>query len=156
MANVTSTNWFAIAGIVYMACAFGLVIKAQTWAGAGLDARRRVRAEASRHVDAMFAVPFFAVGVVALLAGQFSVGALTPALVVLVLSAPMALLLYLGYEGLWVEGLLPAAPAEAHAQRPMLRLPSPEPILPESPAAAVSHAHLHAPGAQPNGPIAKA
>lgn len=155
MANVI--NWFAIAGIMYMACAFGLVIKAQTWAGVATDGRQRARADASRHVDAMFAVPFFAVGVIALLAGQFSAGVLSPTMIVLMLSAPMALLLYLGYEGLWVEGMLPPAPAEGAVQRPMLRLPSPDPIMPAPSAGAVSHAHLNAQGgAQPNGPIGKA
>ena len=84
-------------------------------------------------------------------------GTLSPAMVVLMLSAPMALLLYLGYEGLWVEGMLPATAAEAPMQRPMLRLPSPDPAMPGPSAGAVSHAHVHAQGgAHPNGPIGKA
>jgi hypothetical protein len=125
MNSIASPNWLAIAGLIHLAFALGLIVMALTRHGAG-SVLQRTRAEAARRVDALMAMPFLAVGFAALVGAQLVTAAVTPSIVVLILSAPLALLLYMGYEGLWTDGMLDQSML-AEPAKPLLRLPSPAP-----------------------------
>jgi hypothetical protein len=141
MNSIANPNWLAIAGFIHLAFAFGLALMALMRTGAG-DLLQRTRSEAARRVDALFAMPFLAVGATCLLLGHLATVALSPAVVALILSAPMALLLYLGFEGLWTEQMVEESIGAAPA-KPLLRLPSPAAapapqVAPAAPVAVVT------------------
>lgn len=149
MNSIASPNWLAIAGLIHLAFALGLMVMALARHGAGGSVLQRTRAEAERRVDAVMALPFLAIGFAGLVGGQLVTLAMTPGVVVLILSAPMALLLYMGYEGLWTDQLLDDG-SHAEPAKPLLRLPSPAPVVTQpAPVVVPAPQSLH-----PNGPTA--
>lgn len=141
MHNIATPNWLAIAGFIYLTFAFGLALSGMMRAAPTGSLLQRTRAEAGRRIDAMMAMPFLVVGMVGLVLAQLTTAALSPAIVVLILSAPMALLLYAGFEGLWVEAQVEEVEVDEPVQhKPLLRLPSPVPA-----SAPASHTHEIAP-----------
>lgn len=126
MNSIATPNWLAIAGFIHLFFALGLMLSALMRGAVAETALQRTRAEAERRVDAMMAMPFLVVGMCCLVGAQLASMPMTPSIVVLILSAPMALLLYLGFEGLWVEDMVDGQAAPA-PKKPLLRLPSPEP-----------------------------
>lgn len=130
MNSIATPNWLAIAGFIYLTFAFGLALNGMMRSAPTGSLLHRTKAEAGRRIDALMAMPFLVVGMSCLILAQLSTAALSAAIVVLILSAPMALLLYVGFEGLWVEAEVGEAEPVQH--KPLLRLPSP---VPASPAA---------------------
>lgn len=127
MSELTNPNWLAIAGYLHLGIALGLILKCQLQSGVAADAVSRARQAAQRHVDAMVAVPFLIVGTCAIVGGQLVISPLTPSIVMLILSVPLALIVYLGCEGLWTEALVGEEVVRSRPQGPMLSLPRPEP-----------------------------
>lgn len=127
MSEISNPNWLAIAGYLHLSIALGLTLKSQLRHGPAGDAAARAREAAQRHVDALMAVPFLIVGIGAIVGGQLATSPITPSIVLLILSVPLALLLYLGYEGLWIEALAGEEIVQTRPQGPMLSLPRPQP-----------------------------
>lgn len=128
MDSIASPNWLAIAGLIHLAFALGLMLIALTRQAVGGSLLQRTRVDAGRRVDALMAMPFLLVGFSLLVAAHLVTAAATPSIVVLILSAPMALLLYWGYEGLWTDQLCDES-GLAEPAKPLLRLPSPAPAM---------------------------
>jgi hypothetical protein len=149
MDSIASPNWLAIAGLIHLAFALGLLVMALARHGAGESLLQRTRVDAARRVDALMALPFLAVGFAGLVGAQLVTAVITPGIVVLILSAPMALLLYMGYEGLWTDQLLDEG-LLAEPAKPLLRLPSPAPAVAQTAPVIVPEAQ----SALPNGPAA--
>jgi len=125
MTNIATPNWLAIAGLIYLTLAFGLGLKGMMRIAPGGTMLQRTRAEAGRRVDALAAMPFLAVGMICLLLAQMVSASVSASIVILILSAPLALLFYMGFEGLWTDAQLDADAAETASAKPRLRLPSP-------------------------------
>lgn len=134
MNSVASPNWLAIAGLVHLTFAFGLILNALMRSAITGDVLQRTRADAGRRIDAVMAMPFLAVGMCCLVGAQLAAADMSASIVILVLSAPMGLLLYLGFEGLWTEEAVEDSMGPAPA-KPLLRLPSPTPALHATPLA---------------------
>jgi hypothetical protein len=125
MTSIATPNWLAMAGFIYLALAFGLALSGMMRSAPGGTLLQRTRAEAGRRVDALAAMPFLAVGMICLVAAQMVSAPASPSMIVLILSAPLALLLYMGFEGLWTDAQIEESAADAQPAKPLLRLPSP-------------------------------
>ena len=125
MTSIATPNWLAIAGFIYLTLAFGLALNGMMRRASGDTILQRTRAEAGRRVDAVAAMPFLAVGMICLVAAQMLTAPASPSMVVLILSAPLALLLYMGFEGLWTDAQIEDVAMEPAPAKPLLRLPSP-------------------------------
>lgn len=135
MTSIATPNWLAIAGFIYLTLAFGLALNGMMRSASGDTILQRTRAEAGRRVDAVAAMPFLAVGMICLVAAQMLTAPASPSMVVLILSAPLALLLYMGFEGLWTDAQIEDVAMEPAPAKPLLRLPSPVAAPPQSIAA---------------------
>lgn len=132
MTTIATPNWLAIAGFIYLTMAFGLALNGLIRSLPGGTMLQRTRAEAGRRVDALAAMPFLAVGMICLVAAQMVTATASPSMVILILSAPLALLLYMGFEGLWTDAQLDDSAADAAPAKPLLRLPSPVAAAPHA------------------------
>jgi hypothetical protein len=143
MTAMQDPNWHALTGLLFIAC--GLALLAKSAIGdmtRYLDEAGAQRSWCQQRVDGLMAVPFLAVGLVLLIAGQFQHGEFGPPLVLLALSAAFGLLLYLGLEGLVVERLFEQHYARATEARSLPVTPAAKPALaPEQrPALQIAHA----------------
>lgn len=136
MTSIATPNWLAIAGFIHLTLAFGLALNGMMRRASGDTILQRTRAEAGRRVDAVAAMPFLAVGMICLVAAQMLTAPASPSMVVLILSAPLALLLYMGFEGLWTDAQIEDVAMEPAPAKPLLRLPSPVAAPPQAIAAA--------------------
>lgn len=132
MTSIATPNWLAIAGFIYLTLAFGLALNGMMRSAAGGTLLQRTRAEAGRRIDALAAMPFLAVGMICLVAAQMVTAAASPSMIVLILSAPLGLLLYMGFEGLWTEAQVDDSATDAAPAKPLLRLPSPAAASPHA------------------------
>ncbi|MET0193358.1 MAG: hypothetical protein ABW200_08310 [Hyphomicrobiaceae bacterium] len=128
MDATVTTNWMTIVGLLYLGVALMLLAKPLALPLWDRTHETIAGRAAAQRADAVLALPFLAVGFVTLIAAQFHLAALGIPVVLLLISLCVALVLYVGLDGYFIEQGEPMQQREL-PQRPQLA-PGAEPERP--------------------------
>jgi hypothetical protein len=138
-----SPNWFALTGLLFVACGLALIAKGAIGdLTRSLDAPGQRRGVCQQRVDGLTSIPFMTIGLILLMTAEFYHGELSPPMVLLALSAALGLVLYAGVEGLLVEQLVASRAAHEETGPSVKPVSATKPALSQEqrPALQIAHA----------------
>jgi hypothetical protein len=103
MDTTVTTNWMTIVGLLYLGVALMLLAKTLALPLSDRTHESIAGRAAAQRADAVLAMPFLAVGFLALIAAQFHLAPLSIPVVLLLISLCVALVVYVGLDGYFTE-----------------------------------------------------